>query len=72
MLPSDLPQGVFRFLIDTWFTIRVTFVSIIEFFTDYVISLGSEDISVLSVLIGSGIFIYIGYVIIKFITGLIL
>lgn len=72
MLPSDMPQGIFRFLVDTWFTVRVTFVQVIEIFTEYVVSLGSENVSLISILIGAGFFIYVAYVLIKFIVGIVL
>lgn len=71
----DIPKGLFKTFLDLWSTFRNTFVGVLEFFTQTSIDLtvfGFGDISLLSAMLGTGVFTVLGSWIIRFVKNIIL
>lgn len=65
---ESIPDGIFNTLLDLWATIRASYVLLLEFLTSQVVNIpGYEGVSVVSVFLGTGIFLYIIYTLIKWI-----
>lgn len=67
---SDLPSGVFQFLLNLWSTIEVTFVDVVSFVTEHTISFSGGTYNLLSVLLGSGITVFITVTLVKWVISL--
>ncbi len=61
---KTLPGGVFRTLLDLWDTVRITYVEVLEWMTSNSVG-GVVSSTVLSAMLGVGIFAVLGYSIIK-------
>lgn len=70
MVPTDLPGGIFSFFLDLWTVLRETFFNLIDWITSNSIEIGGEDFTVISVLIGGGLVVYLVTAVAKWIIGI--
>ena len=67
---SDLPPGLFQFLVNLWATIQVTFVDVVAFLTEHTIDFLGGRYNVLSILLGSGLTVFITASLIRWVISI--
>jgi len=69
---TTLPPGIFRVLLELWDTLRNTYFNILSLFTDVLtVHIKGDTYSLMTVLIGGGISLYLTYTIAKWVLGII-
>ncbi len=65
MLP-ELPPGIFAMFMNLWTVLRQTYVTVYDWFVGTAVNIAGESVNLIYVFIGSGLFIYLGYRILRF------
>lgn len=68
----DLPSGLFQMLISIWESVLETFIEIYAFLGDLSVQMESGPVSVISLLLGSGLVLYLGAVVVRWVKQLFL
>lgn len=68
MIP-ELPPGIFSMFMNLWSVLRSTYVTVYEWVVAFSINIAGENINLLYIFIGSGVFVYMGYRLIRWVIS---
>lgn len=68
MIP-ELPPGIFSMFMNLWSVLRSTYVTVYEWVVTFSINIAGEDINLLYIFIGSGVFVYMSYCLIRWVIS---